>query len=199
MTEETVTDGLEVLLYQASKKGKSCCGDSYIVIIEDDYALLALADGLGSGDSARESSATIKSVIEAYHHEDVYSLLNRCNESLKNMRGAAVAIAKIYFSAQEVVYACVGNIRFLTLSPSGKVHYPLPKAGYLSGKPQTFLIQRFPYVLNSIFLMNTDGIQSISSKELTLYQYNLQLLVNVIKQRNNYEDDATVLVGKIKQ
>ncbi|MFD1737687.1 SpoIIE family protein phosphatase [Bacillus salitolerans] len=199
MTDEIVTEHLELYLYQAAKKGKTCCGDSYITIMKDEYALLALADGLGSGEQAKDSSSVVTSIIADYHDEDVHSLLKRCNNSLRHKRGAAVAIAKIYYRTQEIVYACVGNIRFLTITPSGKLNYPLPKVGYLSGKPQTFLIQRFNYVPNSVFLMNTDGIRSYSSKDIIRYQFGIQNMIEEFESLNTFEDDATVLVGKFKQ
>lgn len=199
MIEEVTTERLQILTYQSPKKGKSCCGDSFVIISDLDYTVIALADGLGSGERAKESSAAVMDVIHQYHHEELYTLLLRCNNSLKLRRGAAVAIVKIYYAAKEIVFAGVGNIKFITISPSGKTTYPLPKAGFLSGKPVTFPIQRFSYVPNSLFAMNSDGAVLIPSRNLLNYQDSLNELLENVDKQNAYEDDATMLVGRIKQ
>jgi negative regulator of sigma-B (phosphoserine phosphatase) len=199
MNEEVLTSQLDLYMYQVPKKGQSCCGDSYITIIEQDYAVIALADGLGSGEQAKISSESVMEIVRQFHNEDIHSLLKRCNQALKSSRGAAVAIAKIYFPIQEVVYSCVGNIRFIIVSPSGKTTYPLPKVGYLSGKPITPSIQRFYYAPNSFFIMNSDGIRTISSKEILPYGNSLPELIRSADKDNSKMDDATMLIGKIKQ
>jgi negative regulator of sigma-B (phosphoserine phosphatase) len=197
MKEERLTNHLEVLTYQASKKGKDCCGDSYIIITEPDYAVLAIVDGLGSGEPAKESSKMLTDVIHQFHYEDIRSLIHRCNDSLRTKRGAAVTVVKIHFQLHEIVYAGIGNIKFQLISPNGKSTYPLPKMGYLSGKPISFQIQRFPYETDSLFMMSSDGVGLISSKELLYFYHSLSDFLYHIDQKNEGNDDATVLVGKI--
>jgi negative regulator of sigma-B (phosphoserine phosphatase) len=199
MNEEILTEQLELYMYQAPKKGQSCCGDSYITIIEQDYAVVAMADGLGSGEQAKISSEQVVDIVKQFHNEDIHTLLKRCNQVLKSSRGAAVAIAKIHFPLQEIVYSCVGNIRFIIISPSGKTTYPLPKVGYLSGKPITPNIQRFNYAPNSLFVMNSDGVRTFSSKEILPYGNSLPELIRFADKDNSKMDDATLLIGKIKQ
>jgi negative regulator of sigma-B (phosphoserine phosphatase) len=139
------------------------------------------------------------SIVRQFHNEDVHSLLKRCNQALKFKRGAAVAIGKIYFSLQEIVYTCIGNIRFIIISPTGKTTYPLPKVGYLSGKPITPNIQRFSYVPDSLFVMNSDGVKSYTSREVLPYGNSMTDLIKHAERDNSKQDDATLLVGKIKQ
>ncbi|WP_456276977.1 PP2C family serine/threonine-protein phosphatase [Bacillus sp. AK128] len=198
MNEQQSTNHLEILTYQASKKGKDCCGDSYVIITEPDYAVLALADGLGSGVQAKESSNIVIEIIKQYHHEDIHSLINRCNQSLKSKRGAALTIVKFHHQLNEVVYAGVGNIKFILLSPNGKSTYPLPKMGFLSGKPIPIQIQRFSYETNSLFMMSSDGIKMINSKDLLGFYHTLSDLIYCVEEENDRADDATLLVGKIK-
>jgi negative regulator of sigma-B (phosphoserine phosphatase) len=197
MNEQHVTNHLEVLTYQASKKGKDCCGDSYVIVTEQDYAVLAIADGLGSGVGAKDSSEMIAKIIKQYHNEDIHSLIHRCNDSLRSKRGAAVTVVKIYFHLNEIVYAGIGNIKFVLISPNGKNTYPLPKMGFLSGKPISFQIQRFSYEADSLFMMNSDGIKMLTSKELIGFSHSLSDCIHYIDQKNDETDDATLLVGKI--
>jgi hypothetical protein len=44
---------------------------------------IALTYGLGSGEQAKESSATVIEVINQFHGEDIQSLLKRCNNTQK--------------------------------------------------------------------------------------------------------------------
>ncbi|MBM7663126.1 negative regulator of sigma-B (phosphoserine phosphatase) [Bacillus mesophilus] len=197
MNEQHLTTHLEVLTYQMSKQGKDCCGDSYVIVTEQDYAVLAIADGLGSGAGAKDSSEVITKVIKQYHNEDIHSLIHRCNDSLRSKRGAAVTVVKIFFKLNEIVYAGIGNIKFILISPDGKTTYPLPKMGFLSGKPISFQIQRFSYEADSLFMMNSDGIKMLSSKELISFSYSLSDCIDYIDRKNDKTDDATLLVGKI--
>ncbi len=199
MIEKVMEEQLEFFAYQTSKRGKSCCGDSYIIISEQDYTIIAIADGLGSGAQAKKASSSVIDVINRFHTDDVQSLINKCNDSMKVGRGAAVSIAKIYYSTSEVICASVGNVRFTTMSPSGKSTFPLPKAGFLSGRPLNYLIHRYPYVPDSLFLMNSDGIKIVPSRDLLYYKSCLQDLIHYVDKKNTYEDDATLVVGKIKQ
>lgn len=199
MIEKVMADRYEIFSYQTPKKGKDCCGDSYLILTESNYTIIAIADGLGSGERAKEASSPVMDVIRQYHDEDVHSLLNRCNTLMKLSRGAAVAIAKIYYSSKEVEFAGVGNVRFITISPAGKTTFPLPKAGFLSGRPLNFPIHRFSYVPNSLFLMNSDGISIVPRRDLLYYQDSLEDLIQYIDHKNTHDDDATMVVGKIKQ
>lgn len=198
MNEEMLNEHLELYVSQRSKEGQSSCGDSYITLFEEEYAIIALADGLGSGELAKESSEAVVRVIEQFHSEDVHSLIIRCNSALRTKRGVALAIAKIYFISKEIVYSCVGNIRFTLISPSGKSTFPLPKVGYLSGKPVKPNIHRIPYDPCSFFVMNSDGVKTASTKELLLFQKSLSDLLDYLKKYITAEDDATLLIGKIK-
>ncbi|KAA0544565.1 SpoIIE family protein phosphatase [Bacillus sp. BGMRC 2118] len=199
MNEEVVTENLEIYITQRSKEGQSSCGDSYITMSDKDYAIIALADGLGSGELAKESSIEVVNTIKQYHGEDVHSLFNRCNQSLRTKRGVALAIAKVYFTSNEIVYSCIGNIRFTIISPSGKSTFPLPKYGYLSGRPVSPTIHRIPYDPYSVFVMNSDGVKTTSTRELTILQHSLQDMLTFLERNITERDDATLLVGKIKQ
>ncbi|MBM6617690.1 PP2C family serine/threonine-protein phosphatase [Bacillus suaedaesalsae] len=199
MNEEVVTENLELYITQRSKVGQSSCGDSYITLLDDDYAVIALADGLGSGELAKESSIEVVNTIRQFHNEDVRSLFIRCNQALKTKRGVALAIAKVYYTRNEIVYSCIGNIRFTIISPTGKSTFPLPKVGYLSGKPVTPNIHRFSYDPCSVFVMNSDGVKATSTRELTVLQNSLPDMLTYLERNITTKDDATLLVGKIKQ
>jgi negative regulator of sigma-B (phosphoserine phosphatase) len=157
---------VHALAYQLPKKGKICCGDSFYIKTTKDYFICALADGLGSGERANESSSAISALVERKHDEDVDVLIDLCNQALKDKRGATVSILKINFKAKQFTYSSVGNIHFILCTPSGSHIYPLPISGYLSGKPQKYRTQTYSYEKGSKFIIHTDGLVLPAIKKL---------------------------------
>jgi phosphoserine phosphatase RsbX len=193
-----VKDHIEVYAKQVSKGKNPYCGDSFFFTSTDDYFICILADGLGSGKFAYESSHAVVELVEKHHHEDVSTLMNYCNEELLHKRGAAVAIIKVYFDSQEFEYSCVGNIRFYLYSSVGKMTYPLPVTGYLSGRPQKYRTQRFSYEPQSKFLLHSDGLNITNIKSLLQNSNSLRRINDEISLRLAEPiDDTTFIVGSL--
>ncbi len=72
-------------------------GIAFIALANDDYFLCVLADGLGSGKPAFESSHAVVSTVKSNPEETVDTLMYYCNKVLLHKRGAAVAILKVDF------------------------------------------------------------------------------------------------------
>ena len=136
--------------------------------------------------------------VEEHHHEDVDTLMRYCNNVLVQKRGAAVSIFKVFFETREFIYSCVGNIRFFLYSPNGKLTYPLPVTGYLSGKPQVFHTQRFVFESESKFLIYSDGFDIHGAKSLLKSYRSVAAIAEQIKSEyDNSLDDATFIVGSL--
>ncbi|MBS4224398.1 PP2C family serine/threonine-protein phosphatase [Lederbergia citrea] len=191
-------DSLEAHAFQTAKGGNIFCGDSFYMTVNEDYFLCILADGLGSGKFAYEASQAAVSIVKANPEEDVDTLMDYCNKVLLRKRGAAVAILKVDFKRQEFDYSCVGNIRFYVYTPSGKMIYPMPVTGYLSGRPQKFRTQKFSYEPRSKFLIHSDGFVNINTKMMLSSCQSITALSDhlKIKQINNM-DDMSFIVGSL--
>ncbi|MBT2691375.1 SpoIIE family protein phosphatase [Bacillus sp. ISL-47] len=193
-----VRDNIEVIAHQTAKEGKSFCGDGYYFTATDEYFVCVLADGLGSGEFAYEASSAVIGVVEEHHEKDVDAIMKLCNEVLMQKRGAAVALFKVHFATREFVYSCVGNIRFFLYSSTGKLTYPLPVTGYLSGRPQVFHTQRFTYEADSKFLIYSDGLNIQGVKSLLKAFLPIDLISEDIKkQYPSTADDATFILGSL--
>ncbi|MBM7649388.1 negative regulator of sigma-B (phosphoserine phosphatase) [Bacillus ectoiniformans] len=188
---------LEVYANQASKDGKPFCGDSYYVHATDEYLICVLADGLGSGEYAYNSSSAVTKVVEEHHHESVDVLMQLSNEVLHHKRGAAVAIFKVFFDKQEFEYSCVGNIRFYLYTDGGKLTYPLPVTGYLSGRPQKYRTQRFVYELDCKFILHSDGLNIMNVKSLFKNRSIKPIAYELEEQTTQSNDDATFIIGSL--
>src|SRR5690606_32042484 len=151
---------IDACIFNEAKKGNFESGDSYHTVLTEDYFICSVADGLGSGPIARESSQVIPQILREHHHESIDSLMNRLNELMVQKRGAAVAIFKVDFKKKTLEYSCVGNIRFyLYRKGTDEMIYPLPVMGYLSGRPQKLHTQLYTYVEDDLFLIHSDGVE----------------------------------------
>lgn len=199
MIQDFSYDKIAVSSFQKPKNGNDLCGDSFYVTETDDYFICAVADGLGSGSMAKTASQAAVTAVEKHHQLDVEDLMKLCNEKLRGTRGAVLSIFKIDFKREIVTYSGVGNIRFMMAGEERKLIYPLPTVGFLSGKPQQFRIQQFPFDDQTAFIIYSDGMEihtqsrsiltnMVSPKESCAYLGNLT---------QNLIDDATCLVGKV--
>lgn len=199
MKHEVLRDRkVEAIAAQSSKDGKALCGDDYFFLATDDYFVCVLADGLGSGEFAHESSRAVTNVVRESHGKDVDSLMELCNRVLLQKRGAAVAIFKVYFNELRFHYSCVGNIRFYLYPPNGKLVYPLPVTGYMSGRKQRFHTQVFSYVPNSRFLIHSDGFEMRGTKDFFGLSSSLEVSANQLEHTNSAaSDDITFIFGSL--
>ncbi|WP_075619249.1 PP2C family serine/threonine-protein phosphatase [Paenisporosarcina indica] len=191
---------LEVFVYQEAKEGNKESGDTYFTYMNEQYFLCAIADGLGNGPIARQSSEIIPLILAEYHHETIDELLLRCNELMYQKRGAAVAIMKVDFIAKTLEYSCVGNIKFyMTRRDDEKMIYPLPVMGYLSGRPQKLRTQLYTYKPGDLFLLHSDGVVLGSPKSTMRNSAGAYCLHQTLVSTIEHGDDATFITGSLLQ
>lgn len=190
---------LEAHAYQTAKDSNAFCGDSFYLTLQDDYFLCILADGLGSGKLAYDASQTATSVVRLNPEKSVDLLMKECNQQLCGTRGAAVAILKVDFVHGTFDYSCVGNIRFYVYTPYGKIIYPMPVTGFLSGKPQQFRTHQYQYEANSKFLLHSDGFQNINTRSMLTSNQSIYSLSDQLKakQKDNRRDDMSFIIGSL--
>lgn len=182
---------------QYAKIGRQDCGDSYFFTSTDDFFICVVADGLGSGKYAHEASQAVCDAVEENVNEDVDQLMERANRAVAEKRGAAVAIVKIYYADQTVTYSCVGNIRFYFYSEAGKLTYPLPVTGYLSGRPQQYKTQSFQYEEGASFLIHSDGLQITRVRPLLQSGRSIDYISTYLDSIVSDSDDTTFIIGRL--
>ncbi|OZI11159.1 phosphoserine phosphatase [Bacillaceae bacterium SAS-127] len=188
---------IEIYANQVAKNGNLLCGDSYFIYETTGYFICVLADGLGSGELANESADAVIATVVENHHEDVDELMRLSNEALQHKRGAAVAIMKVYLVRQAFEYSCVGNIRFYLYTETGKLTYPLPVRGFLSGRAQKYRTQRFAYESNCKFILHSDGLNLMNVKSL-LSKDKLASIADILEEESmQSNDDCTFIVGSL--
>ncbi|MCM3734015.1 protein phosphatase 2C domain-containing protein [Fictibacillus nanhaiensis] len=185
--------------YQKPKKGNDLCGDSFYVKETENYLICAVADGLGSGKMAKEASGAATDIIDRNHQETVEQLMHLCNDGLRYTRGAVIAIVKVDYKNQTASYSGVGNIRFMISAERQRAVHPLPKVGFLVGKPERFKVQDFKFEKDLTFMLYSDGMDiHTQSRSLLTKMISPKESVKYISELpQDINDDATCLVGQV--
>lgn len=192
------TGKVEVQILQKIKDGNEVCGDSYFYRETDEFFFSALADGLGSGRVALESSETVTRMAEKHIDEPLDVILQKCNEAFigSRKRGSVVGLLRIDFQKQTYSFANIGNISMITFS-NGDVKRNIPSQGYLPTSRKKFSIHENSLKNNSTLLMFSDGINASQLKQTFQQSCSVTDTINALKQNEN-NDDATLIAITFK-
>ncbi|TFJ92089.1 indirect negative regulator of sigma-B activity [Lentibacillus salicampi] len=149
---------METAVFQKAKKNQYYCGDSYFYIETDDEYVCALADGLGSGEFAKESSEIVISIIRENTNVTVEQLIKKCNQQLSGKRGAVIGILRIDFRIHQYSFSSIGNIGVVTMTEDGKRKRSIPNAGYLAGYHRSFKVVTDKLDQQTRFILFSDGV-----------------------------------------
>lgn len=192
---EELTNHMRVAVYQKAKKGKYYCGDSYYYKETENTFLCALADGLGSGEMAHESSQAVMEVIEQHPTLTIEAIVKKCNEALTGKRGVVLGLLRVDYQRQTYSYASIGNIGVITIDQDGKRHRSIPLAGYLAGFPRKLRVASGIIRKGTKFLMFSDGVND----RLLTANYTRVNVTSIVEQyKEQYgqmRDDDTTLIG----
>ncbi|QGH33128.1 SpoIIE family protein phosphatase [Gracilibacillus salitolerans] len=195
------SDQVEVSVYQKAKKGNYYCGDSYFYHESDGKFICALADGLGSGEFAKESSQTVMEVIRDNIDVPVTSMMKKSNEKLVGKRGVVLGILQLDLKSKRYAYSSIGNIGLMTITTNSIKKRNIPQAGYLSGYDRPFKVMSDHLEEGMIFVMFSDGV---TSKEIS-NSYFLHKEVDQITDTFAYlyqqklADDTTLIAMKYNE
>lgn len=148
---------VQVAIYQKAKQNNYYCGDSYFYTETENEFICALADGLGSGEYAKESSQVVIDIIRSNTHKNVGQLVQECNRKLQGKRGVVLGILKINFAWQSYSFSSIGNIGMMTVTQNRKKRN-IPNAGYLAGYPRSIKVINEKLEPNMNFIMFSDGV-----------------------------------------
>lgn len=118
-----------VSVYQQPKQGNTFCGDSYFYNETEDHFICAIADGLGSGEYAMESSQAVIDIIKENNHVSVEELVRKSNEILYGKRGVVLGILKMDFRSEVYSFSSIGNIGIMTVTDDRVKKRNIPNTG----------------------------------------------------------------------
>lgn len=199
----------------AIKSGESVSGDTHSVIkINEHSFLMALSDGMGSGEYAKKVSATAISLIEAFYRAEMPegTVLNTINKLLsfnRDERFTCIDIAAINLSSGVANFVKIGSpagiiVREGEIKVLESQSLPL---GILENLRPTVCTEQLRS--GDIVVFMSDGITSAFSSSTEMYEFlqslkplNPQNLADTIllaarEKSKSVSDDMTVLCTRI--
>ncbi|KQO51255.1 MULTISPECIES: SpoIIE family protein phosphatase [unclassified Methylobacterium] len=91
--------------------GETACGDVVAWWRENDSTLIAVADGLGHGTSARLAAESFMAAVEDSSGLGLAERMQRADRAIVRTRGVAATLVQIDLAAMTLTVAGVGNIQ----------------------------------------------------------------------------------------
>ncbi|MDC3422136.1 indirect negative regulator of sigma-B activity [Aquibacillus koreensis] len=191
---------MDVSIFQKPKKGNYYCGDSYFIQETENDFICALADGLGSGEFAKESSQVVMDIIEENIDATVEHIMTKCNKVLIGKRGVVLGVLKIDFSLERYSFSSIGNIGVMTISEKYEKKRNIPNAGYLGGLSRPFKVLRDKLVDDMVFIMFSDGVSSKALSEKYFLGNDVHQITDTFSaiHGSNEHDDTTLIAMKYR-
>jgi anti-sigma regulatory factor (Ser/Thr protein kinase) len=178
------------------KPGESVCGDGWVVDIEGETAVVAVADGLGHGAGAREASAAALAIVSRRSGAGLPDTLQQIHAGIRHTRGAACAIARLSRHAPTIAFAGVGNVAGVIADDRGMRHAVSSK-GTLGHYAGTFREFQYPWSPTSVLIVHTDGLGThwTFDRYPGLLRRHPSVIAAVLyRDSSRQRDDVTVLV-----
>lgn len=191
---------VQVSVFQQAKTGNYYCGDSFFYEETDREFVCAIADGLGSGELAKESSQVVIDIIKSNIHASIETIIKKCNEQLQGKRGVVIGILKLDFLSSMYSFSSIGNIGILMITDDQQKKRNIPNAGYLAGYHRPFKIIREKLQPNTMFIMFSDGVTDRDLSKKYLMTKNVQEITDTFKHISavNRSDDTTLIAMHYK-
>lgn len=183
-------------VYSRAKHERGVSGDACIFKQDGGMALLALVDGLGSGEEAAKAARIAIENIEKDRTLPLGEILQHCHLALRTTRGVVLGLLRVDLPAGKMRYAGVGNVGvraiarepFRPISYNGIVGYRLPRFQEFVGN----------YHEGDVLILYSDGIDTrFHSDETLLYrEEEPAILAEAIALRYGKDDDICVLVAR---
>ncbi len=187
------------------KPSRDVSGDAYLIIERKEKILIALVDGLGSGQAAAQASQKAVQCVEKNSALALGDIVLKCHRDLRGTRGAVMMLMGVNFADCTVAFVGVGNIG--AQAHSVEPIKPISKNGIVGYRLPRLVEFRYRYTPGDLFVLYSDGISSrfiLNSLEewnrdngRSLFLEEPQALAEEIARRFGKDnDDLTIIVAR---
>jgi anti-sigma regulatory factor (Ser/Thr protein kinase) len=178
--------------------GEELSGDAYFIRERGRQKLLAVIDGLGHGQGAKEAADVAVEQLDDWMGEPLNELLQALHEALRPTRGAVAGVAVIDQQAGRFHYSGVGNILVRVFNAPEHTS-PVSTNGTLGARLGQVRVWSYDWSPAATLVMASDGLSA--SWDIGSYpgllERSPQLLAGVLmRDYGRHADDATVLVAR---
>jgi serine/threonine protein phosphatase PrpC len=184
-------------VFGRSYPGERYSGDDAAFVRSGDALLVAVADGLGHGELAREASERAVRLIAANPVRSPEGLLAECDRELARTRGAVMASARLEASG-DLTVAGVGNVGAHLYGPEGSWRFG--GSSYVLGSPggaRRIAVERHRVEVRGMVVLFSDGIRSkldLAGELDLLREHPAVIAQRVVERFARDDDDVLVMV-----
>lgn len=174
------------------------CGDGHVIRHDGPRTLLAVIDGLGHGNQARNAAAIAEAYLHANYRKPLEQMPEELHTALHQSRGAVVGVARIDEEKNSLHFVGVGNISARLWTPEkGDWTRFVSMSGTLGASLRTPRIFSYPWQRGSVLIMYSDGLKEHWELEKEHILKPAPEISRMLMQEYwRRTDDATVMVAK---
>ena len=194
----TETRRLRVGVYGRACEGELTSGDDAAFVRTASGLVVAVVDGLGHGEAAREAAERARDVLLAMPELEPAALLARIDAELARTRGAVMTIARIDEGLGQVALASVGNVSVQLVGPARAKRFG--GSSYVLGSPggaRRVATEVHPMGARDALVVFSDGVTSridLTGDQGLLLEHPVVIAQRVVERFGRTNDDVTVLV-----
>lgn len=178
--------------------GEEKSGDAYFVRRRGRQTMLAVIDGLGHGEGAKEAADAAVEQLDEWAGEPLNEVLLALHDVLRATRGAVAGLVVIDQGAGRFSYAGVGNI-LIRVYNAPEHASPVSANGTLGARLGQLRVWSYDWSPAATLVLASDGLSA--SWDIGSYpgllERSPQLLAGVLmRDYGRHTDDATVLVAR---
>lgn len=187
---------IRIATYQKEKTGNDACGDRYFFIEGKNSFICIIADGLGSGEIAGESSQTVVDVIKNNLDISDEELVRQCVQKLSGKRGAVLGVLRLDYVNQRYTYSSIGNVSLVMTMKDRQRKRTIPRPGFLGSYERTLKIVEGCLQENMGFIMFSDGVTDQELSKLCLFDESVDSIIKTyVHTMDEYRKDDTTLIA----
>ena len=184
--------------------GMALNGDAFLIKLWEEYALIAVIDGLGHGKFAHLAAVKARNYIEKHFDLSLGEIFSGTARACAGTRGVVMAIAVIDWKTEKLSLASVGNINLRVFNTREPVHAMI-RRGVIGVNAPRPVVTEHPWENDCVMVLHSDGLSTRwSFKDFagTAKKENFsaaELAKTLFKSLAKDTDDATIVVVKGKQ
>jgi|SRR5690625_631769 len=191
---------IRIATYQKEKTGNDFCGDSYFFLEEDHGFICVIADGLGSGEIAGESSQAVVDIIKNNVNISDKSLVRKCVQKLSGKRGSVLGVLRLDYTNQKYTYSSIGNVSLVITMDSKQRKRTIPSPGFIGNYERKLKVVEGDLQENMGFIVFSDGVTDQDLSKLCLFDENVNRMVETFAHSIDEvrKDDTTLIAMRYK-
>ena len=179
--------------------GETASGDLHLVKPLENGVLLAVADGLGHGESAAQAARLAMNTVEKHSHKPLIQMLEHCDEELRETRGVVMSLARLNALDNSMEWLGVGNVEGILVRSAPDGGRSNESLTLSRGVVVAFLPPLRAAAVNvdpgDTLVLATDGIRRGFEDEIIFFKDPGETAQGILARDGLKIDDALVLVA----